>query len=106
LRYHLEAEVEVVSKHGISAVPYSYMTGTIKELIKCQLTKYMIWLDTMSLFKSLQRVLRNSIMAGLQMATPAALGMQHKERNHQQLLQPVLQASFGQSRWNYVHQSA
>jgi hypothetical protein len=82
LRYRLEADagVEVVSKRGVTSVPYSRMNGTIKEVIKCRLTKYMIRLDTMPLFESLQRVLGNSIMVGLRMPTPAAPVMRAQEK--------------------------
>jgi hypothetical protein len=72
-------EVEVVSKIGVTTLPYSRLKGTIKEVIKSRLTKVMIPLDTISLFASLQRVLGYSIIAGLQMPTPAAPMLKTRE---------------------------
>jgi hypothetical protein len=71
LKYRLlevDKEVEVVSKIGVTTLPYSRMNGTIKEVIKSQFTKHMICLDTMSLLASLQQLLGNSI-AGLRLPT-------------------------------------
>jgi hypothetical protein len=71
LRYRLAPPVEVVEKQGVSTVFYSRKNGT-KEVIKCRLTKHLIRVDTIVLFKRLQGVLGNSILSGLRMPTPAA----------------------------------
>jgi hypothetical protein len=71
LRYRLEPTVEVVEKSGVSTVLYSRKNGT-KEVIKCRLTKYVIRVDTIVLFKSLQSILGNSILSGLRRPAAAA----------------------------------
>jgi hypothetical protein len=64
LQSHLGPQVEVLSKRGVSSVLYS-QKNSMKEVIKCRLTKYSIRLDTISLFCRLQSVLGNSILCGL-----------------------------------------
>jgi hypothetical protein len=78
LRYRLQPEVEVVDKFGVSTVTYSRKNGT-KEVIKTRLSKYLIRVDTVSLFEKLQSVLGDSIMTGLRLPAPAAPKMRARE---------------------------
>jgi hypothetical protein len=93
LQYRL-ADVEVVSKTGVTTLPYSRLNGTIKEVIKSRLRKSMIRLDTMPLFKSLQRVLGKAIMAGLRMPTPPAPSLRARDTNAYALVRGTTHDSF------------
>jgi hypothetical protein len=94
LKYRFDSDVEVVSKIGVTTLPYSRKNGTIKEVIKCRLTKQMIRFDTMPLFASLQRVLGNSIMAGLRMPTPPAPVLKARELNAYAVMRGTTNDSF------------
>jgi hypothetical protein len=78
LCYRLSPPVEVVEKKGVSTVFYSRKNGT-KEVIKCRLTKYLIRIDTIELFRTLQGILGISILSGLRMPTPAAPKMRSQD---------------------------
>jgi hypothetical protein len=60
-----------VEKSGVSTVLYSRKNGT-KEVLKCRLTKYVICVDTIVLFKILQSIMGHSILSRLRRPAAAA----------------------------------